>query len=228
MELFFKFGILDMIKTREDMMREKYKLRKKNKKTIHNKSFNPYGIFKKEYPLFIDLILEEANLSGVYPFKDNHEVFNFMSKNITISTLNFTMLYTILDLFENSNMDIALREEISKIEEWKEYYAYWIADDLMANQDFGDTSKNLSTQALVSQSVEYVVEQGTIMYPDVLLQAIQSIKYEKEVTNLRACLSLFKDRINSENLKNLANEESGYLNEIGIGNNIFALLIYSH
>jgi len=134
------------------------------------------------------------------------------------------MIYTILDIFGENNLDQKLKEELEGIQGWNEYFAYWAADNLMRHINVDEISNFATTNDLASEAVHKIINQGEIEYPDVLLQAFQSINLEKQVTLLRGCISLFL----STSQYNISGGYTGNLKSLKINRNKFPLLIYSH
>lgn len=77
------------------------------------------------------------------------ELVDFMGQNMSVSTLHFVMIYTLLDLYGEDLYNQPIYDYIQTVESYQEYMAYWYLDSAYENVRHG-----VRNQVLLNQSAE--------------------------------------------------------------------------
>lgn len=134
------------------------------------------------------------------------------------------MTYLILDVYEWEEMPEEIKQEVQGIQNWQEYFAYWVADRVMMEAHTDKISKASDVKGIATKAVENIIESGNAEYPHVVLQAFQALGLDKHVSMLRGNIHLFIDNNRSQ----IVDDSTGDIRDLQ--NNVDKLpwLIYSH
>lgn len=171
-----------------------------------------FDVFTRKYifsnPLFIQIVLKEAGLDKLYPFKSIESLMNLLAQEMSKETMDFIMMYFLLEIYGNELFDSQLGKVMEDIENWEEYYLYWSID---SSFDYVDMPTDLSSH--LSPAFKVLIKNWrTVEYPVEVLQAYHELDAENYYTVYRS--SLLKTLENqpihglSGNLKDLNNKRS--------------------
>ena len=104
-------------------------LKRSSKKSHYSQRFDN---IEKKYihfkDLFIDIIIKESGVEAKYPFESNQDLFRFMTTNVSKNTMDFVMIYFLLDIYGLEVFEIEVGQAIEEVEDFREYLAYWLVD----------------------------------------------------------------------------------------------------
>lgn len=220
MREFIKNNVFAAFENKIEVINKKFHLRKLNKANCYKKEFDDFlKRYILEKPLFIEMILQDAELKGLYPFENKSSLFKFMSQTMSSTTFEYVLIYLVLDTYDGENFGHKLEDFLQSIEGYEECLSYWNIDS-----SYEEYSSQKAVSEKLSNSLEALWNNDKleIEYPSATLQAFHELKASDQYSAFRGCHHLFykeESRVISAsgNIKDLKSSKASAL----------SMLIYS-
>jgi len=202
MQLFVRFKVVQRFDQTKEKVQAGFESGKHYKHILYKKTFEKFGqrglrcgsrgqdandgmLLIKNKPLFIQLIMRDAGVQTAYPFQGKQELFGFLSEIMSPATMDFMILYLLLDIFGTSILepDSKMLREIKNLPAFGEFVAYWYIDNAfrITDESSNEIAKNLTA------SLKYLFYENDyeIQYSAEILQAFHELDSEPHIDILR-------------------------------------------
>lgn len=124
--------------------------------------------------LLVSIILKEAGTECIYPFESLKDLFQFMTSSVSKPTMDFVMIYLLLDIYGLEIFDLEIGRDITEINNYREYLAYWLIDC-----SYAETKNKEALDKYLAKCIEWINHPDSdndIEYIGFILQSLHELK----------------------------------------------------